>query len=70
MINKKVTINNDTDTATCQLGIPNGILIIIATGEVKGIIESQNVKLLSGASNIIGAHTMTMIIGIVSIVIN
>ena len=34
--------SNPMDKAICHAGTPNGILAIIATGEVKGIIESQN----------------------------
>ena len=36
------------ETTTCQIGTPNGILTIMAMGEVNGIIESQTANELSG----------------------
>lgn len=36
------------DRASSQFGTPNGSLTIMAMGEVKGMMLSQNDKLLSG----------------------
>jgi hypothetical protein len=44
----KVPANRITETTICQMGTPNGILTIIEMGEVKGIIDSQMDRLLSG----------------------
>ena len=54
----------------CQYGTPNGILIIIAIGEVKGIIDNHNVSPLSGFSIMAGEHTIARINGMVNIVVN
>ena len=39
---KVETNSNDADSKICQIGTPNGILAIIATGDVNGIIDNQN----------------------------
>ena len=49
--NRKVSTNNDIDKASCQPGTPKGILSIMATGDVNGMIESHTAKGLSGALN-------------------
>ena len=56
----KVMKSNATDTAICQIGTPNGILSIIPTGDVNGIIDIQSANELSGAA----AMTEEHIIGI------
>ena len=38
-----------TDNHICQIGKPKGMRIIIATGEVNGIIDSQTAKEPFGA---------------------
>ena len=65
-----VNINNISDTATCQYGTPNGILIIIDIGDVNGIIESHNPKLLSGLFTIAVEHTIATINGKDTTVLN
>jgi len=52
-----------TDTAICQIGTPKGILSIMPTGEVNGIIDIHNANELSGAL----AISDEQIIGIISI---
>lgn len=54
-----------TDTAASQMGTPNGILIIIATGEVNGITESQVASDPDGSLIIAGIIIITNIRGIV-----
>ena len=44
----KPKINSMPDIQICSIGTPNGILIIIVTGEVNGIIDSQMESALSG----------------------
>ena len=63
-INTK-TIIQITERHNSQIGTPKGIRIIIATGEVNGIIESQNATSPEGFSITIGIHTIVIIIGIV-----
>ena len=44
----KVIINNPIESASSKGGTPNGSRAIMRMGEVNGIIESQNERLLSG----------------------
>ena len=46
------------DNPTCQYGTPNGTLIIIAIGDVNGIIDNQRLNPLSGLLIIVGAQIM------------
>ena len=59
-VNTKIAI----ETPICQYGTPYGILSIIATGDVNGIIDSQILKLLLGALAMAVEHTMAIIRGI------
>ena len=70
VVNINVSINIVMEIPNCQYGMPNGILIIMAIGEVNGIIDNHNAKLLSGFSIIAGAQTIAKIKGIVNIVTN
>ena len=51
VVNKKPATIINMDNASCQPGTPKGILTIMATGDVNGIIESHTAKALSGARN-------------------
>jgi hypothetical protein len=70
VINTNVSINNIIEIPNCIYGTPNGILIIMAIGEVNGIIDNHNVKPLSGFSIIAGEHIIAKINGMVNIVMN
>ena len=50
-----------TDTAICQIGTPNGILSIMPTGEVKGIIDIHRANELSGAAAMMDELTIGII---------
>ena len=58
-------IINPHERIISQVATPNGILTIIATGAVKGIIESQNAIELVGLSLNIGKQIIAKIKGIV-----
>ena len=51
------------DNITCQTGTPKGILNSMATGDVKGIIESHTLKVPEGSFNIAGISSMLNIKG-------
>ncbi len=70
MMKMNVIISISIETIICQYGTPNGILIIMETGEVNGIMESQIPNPLSGLFIIVVEHTMATINGIESIVTN
>ena len=48
VVNTNPVTNKAIDNANCQAGTPNGMRIIIAIGEVKGIMDSQKAIELSG----------------------
>ena len=67
-----IQVSNTNDTSriaaeshTCVSGTPNGSLIIIATGEVKGIIDSHCATAPLGDATINGDNTIDSISGMV-----
>ena len=54
------------ESAICQAGTPNGILAIIATGEVNGIIESQKPSGPSGLFIIVKLPYIPKVSGIIA----
>ena len=47
-VTKKPIINKNIDNANCQSGTPDCMRIIIAMGDVKGMIDNQTDSVLSG----------------------
>ena len=70
VIKMNVSISITSDTATCQYGTPNGILIIMEIGDVNGIMESHIPKLLSGLFTMAVEHTIATIKGNDTMVLN
>ena len=58
VVNRNPNTINTIDAAICGQGTPNGILIIMAIGEVKGIIDSHIDKVLSGLLTITDCDSM------------
>ena len=65
MVNRKPRTNKVMLKAISHMGTPKGSRIIIETGDVKGIIDSQKLKSLPGSCMIQVARIKLKIIGMV-----
>ncbi len=48
VVNRKPMIMEPIEAAICQAGTPNGIRIIMAIGEVNGMMDNTTASVLSG----------------------